>query len=348
MYAIRSYYATGTNVTLTATPNSGGSFINWSGDASGSTNPLTVTLNSDMNITANFGPSAPANPTSVTVGSSTICNGSSTSLTANGASGTVYWYSGSCGGTLVGTGNPINVSPATTTTYYARNYTTAFSPGCASATVTVDPVSAGGSITGTNAITYGSSTGTMTFRITSYNVCYTKLFRIAAISDPIRDDVPDAVQNCLNAGIDVKIVTGDTPGTAKEIGRQIGILGLEIPEFAVLSGQEFEKMTDDEIIKIAKGLKILCRARPSDKQRLVQLLQKAGEIVAVTGDGTNDAPALNYAHVGLSMGSGTSVAKEASDITVITSYSIHYTKLYDRCWKQIVGCCLILCHISDY
>jgi hypothetical protein len=155
-------FATGTNVTLTATPNSGGSFLNWSGDASGSTNPLTVALNSDMNITANFGPSAPANPTSVTAGSSTICNGSSTSLTANGASGTVYWYSGSCGGTLVGTGNPINVSPTTTTTYYARNYTTAFSPGCASATVTVNPVSVGGSITGTNAITYGSSTGTMT------------------------------------------------------------------------------------------------------------------------------------------------------------------------------------------
>lgn len=151
-------------------------------------------------------------------------------------------------------------------------------------------------------------------KIINYKLTY---LGIAAISDPIREDVPDAVQNCLNAGIDVKIVTGDTPGTAKEIGRQIGILGLEIPEFAILTGQEFEKMTDDEIIKIAKGLKILCRARPSDKQRLVQLLQKSGEVVAVTGDGTNDAPALNYAHVGLSMGSGTSVAKEASDITII-------------------------------
>lgn len=140
---------------------------------------------------------------------------------------------------------------------------------------------------------------------------------VAAISDPIREDVPEAVQDCLNAGIDIKIVTGDTMGTAIEIGRQIGILGLEIPDYAVITGQDFGKMTDEEVIEIIKDLKILCRARPSDKQRLVQLLQKAGEVVAVTGDGTNDAPALNYAHVGLSMGSGTSVAKEASDITII-------------------------------
>ena len=133
-------FATGTNITLTATPNTGGTFINWSGDASGSTNPLTITLNSDMNITANFGPSAPADPTSVAAGSSTICSGSSTSLTASGASGTVYWYSGSCGGTLIGTGNPISVSPTSTTTYYARNYTTAYSTGCASTTITVNPL----------------------------------------------------------------------------------------------------------------------------------------------------------------------------------------------------------------
>ncbi len=151
-------------------------------------------------------------------------------------------------------------------------------------------------------------------KIVNHNLTY---LGIAAISDPIREDVPEAVQDCLNAGIDIKIVTGDTPGTAQEIGRQIGILGLDIPQYAVLTGQEFENMTDDEVTERLKGLKILCRARPSDKQRLVQLLQKAGEVVAVTGDGTNDAPALNYAHVGLSMGSGTSVAKEASDITIL-------------------------------
>lgn len=140
---------------------------------------------------------------------------------------------------------------------------------------------------------------------------------ITAISDPIREDVPDAVQDCLSAGIDVKIVTGDTPGTAKEIARQIGILGINIPQYAVLSGQEFGEMSDEKVIEIAHELKVLCRARPSDKQRLVQLLQKDGEVVAVTGDGTNDAPALNYAHVGMSMGSGTAVAKEASDITIL-------------------------------
>ncbi len=151
-------------------------------------------------------------------------------------------------------------------------------------------------------------------KIVNHNLTY---LGIAAISDPIREDVPDAVQECINAGIDVKIVTGDTPGTAKEIGRQIGILGLDVPEFAILTGQEFENMSDDEVLAICKDLKILCRARPSDKQRLVQLLQKSGEVVAVTGDGTNDAPALNFAHVGLSMGSGTSVAKEASDITIL-------------------------------
>jgi len=151
-------------------------------------------------------------------------------------------------------------------------------------------------------------------KIANHNLTY---LGVVAISDPIREDVPEAVLDCLNAGIDVKIVTGDTPGTAREIGRQIGILGIDVPQFAVITGQEFENMTDEEVLGIAKELKILCRARPSDKQRLVQLLQKAGEVVAVTGDGTNDAPALNFAHVGLSMGSGTSVAKEASDITIL-------------------------------
>lgn len=140
---------------------------------------------------------------------------------------------------------------------------------------------------------------------------------IVAISDPVRKDVPQAVLECLNAGIDVKIVTGDTPGTAKEIGRQIGIWNKSDQMHNIITGVEFEALDDKAALKRVKHLKIMCRARPTDKQRLVQLLQKNGEIVAVTGDGTNDAPALNFAHVGLSMGSGTSVAKEASDITLI-------------------------------
>ncbi len=140
---------------------------------------------------------------------------------------------------------------------------------------------------------------------------------IVAISDPVRLDVPNAVQICLNAGIDVKIVTGDTPGTAREIGRQIGIWSDNDSVKNIITGSDFEKLTDDEALKLVQQLKIMCRARPTDKQRLVQLLQKTGSVVAVTGDGTNDAPALNFAHVGLSMGSGTSVAKEASDITLL-------------------------------
>ncbi|GHS91281.1 calcium-translocating P-type ATPase, PMCA-type [Bacteroidia bacterium] len=140
---------------------------------------------------------------------------------------------------------------------------------------------------------------------------------IVAISDPVREDVPDAVARCLRAGIDVKIVTGDTPGTAKEIGRQIGIWTESDTDFNIITGVEFEALSDDEALKRVRKLKIMCRARPTDKQRLVKLLQQCGEIVAVTGDGTNDAPALNFAHVGLSMGSGTSVAKEASDITLL-------------------------------
>ena len=140
---------------------------------------------------------------------------------------------------------------------------------------------------------------------------------VVAISDPVRDDVPEAVSTCLKAGIDVKIVTGDTPGTAKEIGRQIGILKDGFPENSIITGVDFEKLSDEEALERVAILKIMCRARPSDKQRLVQLLQKRGEVVAVTGDGTNDAPALNFANVGLSMGTGTSVAKEASDITLL-------------------------------
>jgi Ca2+-transporting ATPase len=140
---------------------------------------------------------------------------------------------------------------------------------------------------------------------------------IAAISDPVREDVPAAVQRCLNAGIAVKIVTGDTPGTAKEIGRQIGIFSHTDKPGSVITGPDFANLTDEDAQMMLHDLKIMCRARPADKQRLVQLLQKSGSVVAVTGDGTNDAPALNHAHVGLSMGSGTSVAKEASDITLI-------------------------------
>jgi Ca2+-transporting ATPase len=138
-----------------------------------------------------------------------------------------------------------------------------------------------------------------------------------AISDPVRSDVPDAVTQCLKAGIDVKIVTGDTPGTAREIARQIGIYDSTATTDAIITGPDFEALTDDEAAKRVMGLKVMCRARPLDKQRLVRLLQEQDAVVAVTGDGTNDAPALKAAQVGLSMGDGTSVAKEASDITII-------------------------------
>ena len=138
-----------------------------------------------------------------------------------------------------------------------------------------------------------------------------------AISDPVRADVPEAVKCCLDAGVDVKIVTGDTSGTAREIGRQIGICNENTPADAIITGPEFEALSDDEAAKRVMALKIMCRARPMDKQRLVRLLQEQDSVVAVTGDGTNDAPALKAAQVGLSMGDGTSVAKEASDITII-------------------------------
>lgn len=138
-----------------------------------------------------------------------------------------------------------------------------------------------------------------------------------AISDPVRSDVPDAVGRCLAAGIGVKIVTGDTPGTASEIGRQIGIIDSSMGSEAVITGPAFEALSDEEAAERIKKMKIMCRARPMDKQRLVRLLQEQGEVVAVTGDGTNDAPALKAAQVGLSMGDGTSVAKEASDITIL-------------------------------
>lgn len=137
------------------------------------------------------------------------------------------------------------------------------------------------------------------------------LLAIVAISDPLRKEVPEAIGQCRQAGIDVKIVTGDTSATAQEIARQIGIEG------DVMTGSDFAAMSDEEALQRITSLKVLSRARPTDKQRLVSLLQQQGEVVAVTGDGTNDAPALNRAHVGLSLGSGTSVAKQASDITLI-------------------------------
>ena len=140
---------------------------------------------------------------------------------------------------------------------------------------------------------------------------------IFAISDPIRPDVPAAVGKCQSAGIGVKIVTGDTPGTATEIARQIGLWKPEDTDRNRITGVEFAALTDEEALERVLDIKVMSRARPMDKQRLVQLLQHKGAVVAVTGDGTNDAPALNHAQVGLSMGTGTSVAKEASDITLL-------------------------------
>ncbi|AVM58245.1 calcium-translocating P-type ATPase, PMCA-type [Bacteroides heparinolyticus] len=140
---------------------------------------------------------------------------------------------------------------------------------------------------------------------------------VVAISDPIRPDVPAAVEKCRSAGIGVKIVTGDTSGTATEIARQIGLWLPEDTERNRITGAAFAELTDEEALDRVMDLKIMSRARPTDKQRLVQLLQQKGAVVAVTGDGTNDAPALNHAQVGLSMGTGTSVAKEASDITLL-------------------------------
>ncbi len=140
---------------------------------------------------------------------------------------------------------------------------------------------------------------------------------VVAISDPLREDVAEAVARCVGAGIKVKMITGDTPGTAGEIARRIGILGEDELVSGIISGSDFDALSDNEAMERLPGIKVMCRARPADKERMVRLLQRLGEVVAVTGDGTNDAPALNHAHVGLSMGSGTSVAKEASDITLL-------------------------------
>lgn len=155
-----------------------------------------------------------------------------------------------------------------------------------------------------------------------------QLQAIAAIADPIRPDVPAAVQECRHAGIEVKVVTGDTAATALEIGKQIGVFedepenigadgSLTSLDQQMITGEQWEALSDEEAYERAQDIRVMSRARPTDKQRLVAMLQKRGEVVAVTGDGTNDAPALHYAHVGLSLGSGTSVAKEASDMTLL-------------------------------
>ena len=155
-----------------------------------------------------------------------------------------------------------------------------------------------------------------------------QLQAIAAIADPIRPDVPAAVQECRHAGVEVKVVTGDTAATALEIGKQIGVFedepenigadgSLTSLDQQMITGEQWEALSDEEAYERAKDIRVMSRARPTDKQRLVAMLQKRGEVVAVTGDGTNDAPALHYAHVGLSLGSGTSVAKEASDMTLL-------------------------------
>ncbi|MDE7443385.1 MAG: HAD-IC family P-type ATPase, partial [Muribaculaceae bacterium] len=140
---------------------------------------------------------------------------------------------------------------------------------------------------------------------------------IVAIADPVRTDVPEAIKECSDAGIAIKIVTGDTPGTAREIGRQIGLWTDADTDRNIITGNEFAELSDRELSERVDDIKIIARARPMDKKRLVETLKGKNRIVAVTGDGTNDAPALKAAHVGLSMGDGTSVAKEASDITII-------------------------------
>ena len=153
--------------------------------------------------------------------------------------------------------------------------------------------------------------------LSTLNSKLSTLNSLIAISDPVRSDVPAAVRECLDAGIQVKIVTGDTVGTAREIGRQTGLWTDADGDRNIITGPEFAALSDAALLERVKDLKIIARARPMDKRRLVEALQQRGEVVAVTGDGTNDAPALKAAHVGLSMGDGTSVAKEASDITII-------------------------------
>ena len=186
-----------------------------------------------------------------------------------------------------------------------------------------------------------------------------RFIAVAAIADPVRADVPGAVKECLDAGISVKIVTGDTPGTAMEIARQIGLWDDQTDsERNIITGPEFAALTDDQLRERVLDLKIISRARPMDKKRLVEALQKLNQVVAVTGDGTNDAPALKTAHVGLSMGDGTSVAKEASDITIVDNSfgSIGKAVMWGRSLYQniqrfllfqltvnVTACFLVLC-----
>ena len=193
-------------------------------------------------------------------------------------------------------------------------------------------------------------------RIVADRLCF---IGVAAIADPVREDVPAAVKECVDAGISVKIVTGDTSGTAKEIARQIGLWDdAKDTERNIITGPEFAALSDAELEERILDLKIISRARPMDKKRLVETLQKKKQVVAVTGDGTNDAPALRAAHVGLSMGDGTSVAKEASDITIIDNSfsSIGKAVMWGRSLYQniqrfllfqltvnVTACMLVLC-----
>lgn len=143
-----------------------------------------------------------------------------------------------------------------------------------------------------------------------------KFVGIFAIQDDIREGVKESIADCMKAGIAVKIVTGDTPATAKEIGRKIGLWKDTDNDKNIITGAELAMLTDRQLQERAMDLKIIARARPMDKKRLVEALQNLDQVVAVTGDGTNDAPALNKADVGLSMGNGTAVAKDASDMII--------------------------------
>lgn len=190
------------------------------------------------------------------------------------------------------------------------------------------------------------------------NVADLRFLGVAAIADPVRSEVPASIRECLDAGIEVKIVTGDTSGTAIEIGRQVGLWTDSDSDNNIITGPEFAALSDDQLSERVMDIKIISRARPMDKKRLVEALQRKNQVVAVTGDGTNDAPALKAAHVGLSMGDGTSVAKEASDITIIDNSfsSICKAVMWGRSLYQniqrfllfqltvnVTACLLVLC-----
>jgi Ca2+-transporting ATPase len=209
----------------------------------------------------------------------------------------------------------------------------------------------------TLAIAYTETADDNIFAGGRLNVSGLRFAGIFAISDPVRCEVPEAIKSCISAGIDVKIVTGDTPGTAKEIGRQIGLWTDSDTDQNILTGAEFAAMSDEELAERIRRMKIMSRARPGDKERLVRLLKRQDLVVAVTGDGTNDAPALNAADVGLSMGDGTAVAKEASDMTIqdssfstITNAVIWGRSLYKNIQRfimyqmtiNVVACLIVL------